>query len=101
MSGHPVPSSRLYVMVFVALAILTGLTVAVSYLDLGRMNAVVALLIAFIKAGLVATFFMQLKGSPALSKLASAVGLVWMGILLWGTFADYLTRAWSEAARAW
>jgi cytochrome c oxidase subunit 4 len=53
----------LYYKVFGALLVLTGITVAVSYLHLPHTEAVVlALLIASLKASLVAMFFMHLKG---------------------------------------
>ena len=47
--------------VFGGLLGLTWLTVAVTYLDLGRLNLFVALFIAFIKALLVALYFMHLR----------------------------------------
>lgn len=52
---------RTYVVVFVALAALTCITVAVSYLHLKPVAAIaVALVIASLKASLVAMFFMHL-----------------------------------------
>lgn len=65
MSGHTVEDikkeTRTYVLVFVALAALTIITVAVSYLDLSLVPAVaLALFIAAIKGSLVAGFFMHL-----------------------------------------
>ncbi len=52
---------RTYVMVFAALLVLTAVTVAVSYLHLEVHEAIaVALVIASIKASLVALFFMHL-----------------------------------------
>ena len=52
---------RVYVMVFAALAALTIVTVAVSYLHLSMVPALlVALFIACIKGGLVAAYFMHL-----------------------------------------
>jgi len=52
---------RVYVTVFVALMVLTLITVAVSYLDLSIPMAVtVALLIATVKGSLVACYFMHL-----------------------------------------
>jgi len=53
---------RTYVMVFIALACLTAVTVGISYVHLGSkwMNIAVALVIASIKASLVAAFFMHL-----------------------------------------
>ena len=52
---------RTYVAVFAALAVLTVVTVAVSYLHLPTAQAVtVALFVACIKGALVAAFFMHL-----------------------------------------
>ncbi len=52
---------RVYITVFVALMILTIITVAISYLDLATPIAVtVALLVAIVKGSLVACYFMHL-----------------------------------------
>ena len=52
---------RVYVVVFVALAVLTVVTVAISYLELPTALAIsVALMVATVKAGLVAGYFMHL-----------------------------------------
>ncbi len=52
---------RVYVMVFVALAVLTIVTVAISYIQLPTALAItVALVVATVKAGLVAGYFMHL-----------------------------------------
>jgi cytochrome c oxidase subunit 4 len=52
---------KIYISVFVVLMFLTLVTVAVSYLHLSTLAAIaVALIIASIKAGLVAAYFMHL-----------------------------------------
>ena len=52
---------KVYVMVFVALGVLTLVTVAVSYLELPTAAAItVAMIVATVKAGLVAGYFMHL-----------------------------------------
>ncbi len=52
---------RVYVMVFVALAVLTIVTVAISYLDLPTSYAIgIALVVATVKSSLVALYFMHL-----------------------------------------
>ena len=69
MSDHNSPeaikaSVRIYMMVFGALAVLTAVTVGVSYipgLSFGA-AAVIALAVASFKASLVAAYFMHLKG---------------------------------------
>ena len=81
-----------FVAVFVALMALVALTVIAAQLDLGRWNLTVALLIASIKALLIAMIFMHLAESRPLTRLVAGAGMVWLGILLTLTFADYLSR---------
>jgi cytochrome c oxidase subunit 4 len=52
---------RVYLMVFAALGVLTIVTVALSYLDLPTVQAItLAIIVATVKAGLVAAYFMHL-----------------------------------------
>ena len=52
---------KTYVIVFIALAFLTVVTVAISYLDIGvKAGIVLGLFVASIKASLVACYFMHL-----------------------------------------
>ena len=48
MAEH-IASRKMYVLVFVSLILLTALTTAVAYVNLGPFNTVVALLIAMVK----------------------------------------------------
>jgi len=57
---HAVPW-RALVAVYLALVVCTALTVGVSRIDLGNFNIWVCLLIAVIKASLVALYFMHLR----------------------------------------
>ena len=84
----------LYVAVFAALIVLTGVTVAVSYVDLGPASVVVALAIACVKAFLVLLFFMHLRESPGLTWVVALGGFFWLGILIALTMSDVLTRGW-------
>lgn len=69
---------RIYISVFAALAVLTIVTVAVGYLHLPIVPAlVIALLIATIKGGLVAGYFMHLVSEERLIR-----GLVFMSVSL-------------------
>jgi cytochrome c oxidase subunit 4 len=88
----PTSATRIYYVVFVALLVCTYLTWQVAYFDLGRLNTVVALTIAGVKATLVVWFFMHARTSPRLILLVAFGGLLWVGILLALTAADYLTR---------
>lgn len=71
---------RVYMLVFASLGVLTALTVAVGYLELPFAPAlIVALLIATVKAGLVAAYFMHLVSEEQIIRW-----LVWLslGLLL-------------------
>ena len=60
-NGHIEDHIRVYLTVFGALAVLTVLTVAVSYLNVSTIEAIfLALAIATVKASLVAGYFMHL-----------------------------------------
>jgi cytochrome c oxidase subunit 4 len=93
MAAHIVPR-RTYYLIFAALLLLTYLTVQISVLDLGPLNTVAALGIASLKATLVVLFFMHVKYSTRLTRLAVIAGLYWLMILLALTLSDYLTRPW-------
>ena len=91
---HHVVPTTIYYAIFAALIVLTGVTVAVAYVDLGRWNTVAALVIACFKAMIVVLYFMHVKYSPRLITLTVIAGLYWMVILFGLTLGDYLTRAW-------
>lgn len=91
MSGHVAPKS-LYYAIFTALMVLTILTVAVAYVDLGVLNLPIALAIAVAKAMLVIMFFMHVKYSPRLVQVTAFTGFLFLGILVAITMSDYLTR---------
>src|SRR5271156_4293734 len=80
MSGHVV-SVRLYVTIFLALLLLTGLTTGVAFIDLGPYNTVAALAIAFVKMLLVVLFFMHVRYSSGLTKIVCWRGFFWWGFL--------------------
>lgn len=96
MTGH-VANPRTYYQVFAALVGLTILTVAVSFVELGRLHATVALTIAVLKAMLVVLFFMHLWHSKPLVRLVAAAGFFWLAIMLALTFSDYASRDWVGA----
>ena len=93
MPEHIVPI-KTYAIVLITLLVLTATTCGVSFIDMGKMNAVVAVVIAFAKALLVALIFMHLRYSRRLMRVVAAAGLFWLGILIGLTMSDYLTRGW-------
>jgi cytochrome c oxidase subunit IV len=96
MSEHAHPTVKTFVLVWASLMVLTGLTVYASTLELGPFNAIVALSIATAKALLVLLFFMELRYSTALTKVAVASALFFLMLLAGLTLSDYLTRGWSS-----
>ena len=90
---HVVPYT-VYLAVFGALMVLTAMTVAVAFYDLGNLNVAVALTVAVIKATLVVLFFMHVKYASIITKLVVISSLVWLGFLFFITLSDYLTRGW-------
>ncbi len=85
-------SRRTVFAVFAALLLLTVVTVLVSYVDLGPGNVVVALLIASVKASLVALFFMHLKGESRLVWGFALFPIVFLVLILLGTLSDTMLR---------
>lgn len=89
-------SPKLYLLIGGILLILTGTTAAVSYVDLGTFNAVVALAIACTKMALVVLFFMHVKYSSKLTRLTVAAGFFTFIVLIMMTMTDYISRAWGR-----
>jgi cytochrome c oxidase subunit 4 len=92
--SHQVVSVKTYAAVFLALLALTITTVAVSKLELGEYNFVVAMTIAVIKGTLVVAFFMDVRRASSMTKLFVAAGFFWMAILLVFVLSDYFSRGW-------
>ena len=98
MSGNSVEEikkeTRVYILVFVALAVLTLVTVAVSYLHLSPLAAIaLALFIASIKGSLVAAFFMHLISERKLIYavlILTAVFFLALMLVPLGGYADRL-----------
>lgn len=97
---HIVPLST-YVGVFVALLILTALTTGMAWVDMGRWNVVVALVIAVCKATLVVLFFMHAKYNKGLSRVVLIGAIFWLGIMITFTLSDELTRTWEINPQPW
>ncbi len=85
-------SAGVYVKTLIALLILTGVTVGASYIDFGSGNIVIALLIATIKATLVALFFMHLRYEKPVNGIIATAGFLFLGIFLMFCFMDQDTR---------
>jgi cytochrome c oxidase subunit IV len=92
MSEH-IMSGKFYYGIWIALLCLTVITAAISFLDLGPFNTIVALVIATFKALLVVLFFMHVKyTSEKLTKIVIVSAIFWLFLLLALSMADYTTR---------
>jgi cytochrome c oxidase subunit 4 len=92
MSAEHVVPIRIYLVIFATLLVLTAVTTAVAYVNLGPMNVVVMLLIAFFKASLVILYFMHVRFTSRLTQVAAVSGFAWLVILIGLTLSDVLTR---------
>lgn len=84
------PNVKPYILVFVALMVLTVVTVAVSYLDLSvGAGIALALLIASVKGSLVACYFMHLISERKLILFVMAITvLLFLAVLLGPTVTE-------------
>jgi len=84
---------RGYVWVWVGLMILTGMTVSMAGMNLGRLSILIVLAIAAFKSGLVLSYFMHLKYETGmLFKLMIPIVLAVLTIFIGLTFTDIAFR---------
>jgi cytochrome c oxidase subunit 4 len=88
-----ISSTQFYVFILALLMSLTLLTVGVSYIHLGKLNLIVAVVIASIKATLVVLFFMHLKYDNKFNALILIVSLLFIGVFFAYTLNDTDHRA--------
>lgn len=79
--AHVVPV-RILVSVFLALMVLTVITVGVTVFDFGELNLWVAMIIATVKASLVALYFMHLRYDSPFNAFVFACALAFLGLFL-------------------
>src|SRR5438874_10043824 len=91
--AHHIIPPRVYYIVFGALMMLMFLTCFAAAFDLGILNTLFALTIAFAKAGLIVAYFMHIRFSSKLVRLFALAALFWLSILFALTLQDYFTRA--------
>lgn len=83
-----VATTQFYWGIFGALVVLTLVTVKVSYYDFGSLNIVVALLIATMKASLVAIFFMHLRHDNLFNTIAFLSAFLFLSLFILLTYDD-------------
>ena len=78
--------------VLISLIILTGVTVGVSYFDMGVFNVPIALGIACFKVSLVLLFFMHLKYESKVISISFISTICFLAIMISFTFFDVAFR---------
>jgi cytochrome c oxidase subunit IV len=91
--NHVVPVS-IYIVIFVSLMILTGLTVLASQKNFGPGNTIIAVAIAALKATLVILYFMHVRYNDNIVRIAVFAGFLWLGVMIVLTLSDYIARGW-------
>jgi cytochrome c oxidase subunit 4 len=74
----------------------TLLSVGSSYIPLGPANGAIVLVIALFQAFLTLWYFMEVRDSSRVMKLAIVAGIFTLGVLFLMTMCDYVSRAWGS-----
>jgi cytochrome c oxidase subunit 4 len=84
--------TKTFILVWIALLILTGLTIKAAQMRMGEWSMVANIAIASTKAGLVLWFFMHLKYEKRIFKLLLFVPIITISIIIGLTFFDIWYR---------
>lgn len=88
---HVTPVRR-YLLVLIALLLLLALSAGSALLKLGTFNGVINLAVSVTKTLLVMAVFMHETQARNLTRLVSALGFLWLAMLIGGALLDFLTR---------
>ena len=81
-----------YVVAWLVLMLLLGLSVLSAYLDIGIFHPIVNFGIAATQAAIIFIMFMRLRGRPSLKWVFAAAGFFWLLFLFGLSTVDYATR---------
>ncbi len=87
---HHIVGYKVYIYVLLALLVLTGLSVAVTSIELGALTVAVALILAATKGALVLIYFMHLKFDSLMLRVMVSLVLAVFAVVLVVTLLDYL-----------
>jgi cytochrome c oxidase subunit 4 len=90
--GHPLIGYGTYVMIWLALLVLTGLTVTVAGVNLRNFSIVAAIFIAAFKTTLVLNYFMHLKFEQPIFRNMVFIAIFTLAIIIGLTFTDISFR---------
>lgn len=94
MKVDPGPSLRTLLVVYGLLLVFAAATTGLAFLPLGAWSLAAAMIVAGVKAVLVALYFMHLRHAAKLTWVLAGTGLYTLGILFVLTLNDVNTRDW-------
>lgn len=86
---HHIVSYRTYGLILILLLVLTGLSIAVTQVELTKWTTAVALMLAGAKTALVLAVFMHLKFDQRIFQLMAVLILLLLAVVIIITFLDY------------
>ena len=89
---HHIVSYRTYGLILVLLLVLTGVSVAVTQIELSKWTTAVALLLAAAKSSFVLAIFMHLKFDQKIFKIMAVLIILLLAVVIIITFLDYAFR---------
>lgn len=89
----PVTPLSHFLWILAALLALLALSAGTALINLGTWNTVINLAIAVMKALLVISVFMHETEARNLTRLTSALGFIWLSMLIGLALFDFLTRS--------
>lgn len=90
-TAHVTPVRR-FLWILAALLTLLAISAGSALLRLGSFNTVINLAVSVTKTLLVMAVFMHETEARTLTRLASALGFIWLAMLLALSLLDFLTR---------
>jgi len=90
--AHPILPMQEYLVIGALLLLFTGLTVTIAQFDFGAWNLVIAMLVAGLKATLVALYFMHLKYDHKFYALVFSMAILFLVMFIIFTMFDTLGR---------
>jgi len=85
-------SDATYIRIWLALLVLTGVTVTATALRLGNFSLMAAIAVALVKASLVVLIFMNIARGHLIFKIMLAVALATLAVIIGLTFFDVAFR---------
>lgn len=89
---HTIVPFKLQAIILIVLLVMTGISVAVTQIELGTLTVMIALLLATLKASLVLSYYMHLKFENRMYTFMALGVIIVVAAVMIVTFLDYLYR---------